>query len=250
MVDRDVVGQTRPLELRPDGAPHQAVIWYRFEGDHIVVNSAIGRRWPANLLRDPRVSVAVIDRHDGLRWVGFWSTAEPIRDQPTAQADIAEMARRYHADDPEEGERIIRERFQRQERISFRIVVGAVHDSVALPLLGAVTVIENAASEALAVPSLTLITMFEYAPACAAVGVPDRRPVVVLNVAHDGRFWMLYVSVSPVSWSTPQSSRTRRRNRRVTETLEGLLSTSWTAVTAPGGTGSSGGEAGARSGLR
>ena len=65
---------------------------------------------------------------DGLRWVGFWSTAEPIRDQPTAQADIAEMARRYHADDPEEGERIIRERFQRQERISFRIVVGAVHD--------------------------------------------------------------------------------------------------------------------------
>jgi PPOX class probable F420-dependent enzyme len=111
-----------------DGTPNQAVIWYRYEGDHIVINSAIGRRWPANLLRDPRVSVAVIDRHDGLRWVGFTSRAEPIRDQPTAQADIAEMARRYHADDPEEGERIIRERFQRQERISFRIAIGAVHD--------------------------------------------------------------------------------------------------------------------------
>jgi PPOX class probable F420-dependent enzyme len=111
-----------------DGTPNQAVIWYRFEGDHIVINSAIGRRWPANLLRDPRVSVAVIDRHDGLRWVGFTSQAEAIRDQPTAQADIAEMARRYHADDPEEGERIIRERFQRQERISFRIDIGAVHD--------------------------------------------------------------------------------------------------------------------------
>lgn len=112
----------------PDGTPNQAVVWYRFEGASIVINSAVGRRWPANLVRDGRISVAVLDRHDGLRWVGFTSEATPVRDQPTAQADIAEMARRYHAADPEEGERIIRDRFQRQERISFRIAVGAVHD--------------------------------------------------------------------------------------------------------------------------
>jgi hypothetical protein len=31
------------------------------------------------------------------------------------------MCRRYHADDPEEAERLIRERFQRQPRISFRL---------------------------------------------------------------------------------------------------------------------------------
>ena len=30
--------------------------------------------------------------------------------------------------------------------------------------------------------------MFEYVPALAAVGVPDKRPVDVLNVAHDGAF--------------------------------------------------------------
>ena len=28
------------------------------------------------------------------------------------------------------------------------------------------------------------------------VGVPDRRPVVVLNVAHDGLFWIEKASVS------------------------------------------------------
>ena len=39
-------------------------------------------------------------------------------DQSTAQADIAEMARRYHADDPDEAERLIRDRFQRQQRVS------------------------------------------------------------------------------------------------------------------------------------
>ena len=39
--------------------------------------------------------------------------------------------------------------------------------------------IENGGSEALACPSLTLMTMFEYVPSCAAAGVPERVPVVL-----------------------------------------------------------------------
>jgi PPOX class probable F420-dependent enzyme len=114
--------------IDPDGAPRQAVIWFTLDGDDIVINSLVGRRWPTNLLRDPRVSIAVIDRNDGLRWVGISSQATPVRDQPTAQADIAGMARRYHAHEPEEGERIIRDRFERQERISFRIPIVSLHE--------------------------------------------------------------------------------------------------------------------------
>ena len=38
------------------------------------------------------------------------------------------MARRYHADDPDKAERLIRDRFQRQERVSFRFRPDAVHD--------------------------------------------------------------------------------------------------------------------------
>jgi hypothetical protein len=38
------------------------------------------------------------------------------------------MARRYHADDPAEAERLIADRFERQERISFRVRIDAVHD--------------------------------------------------------------------------------------------------------------------------
>lgn len=112
----------------PDGAPRQAVVWFTLDGDDLIVNSAVGRRWPANLLRDPRVSLAVIDRADGLRWVGVMGTAVPVTDQAAAQADIAGMARRYHADDPVEAERLIAERFQRMERISFRVRVASVHD--------------------------------------------------------------------------------------------------------------------------
>ena len=113
--------------IDPDGAPRQAVIWYTLDGDEIVVNSLVGRRWPTNLLRDPRVSVAVTDRHDALRWIGLSSTAVPVLDQATAQADIAGMARRYHADDPDHAEALVRDRFQPQTRISFRIAIANVH---------------------------------------------------------------------------------------------------------------------------
>jgi PPOX class probable F420-dependent enzyme len=114
--------------IDPDGAPRQAVVWYLLEDDTIVVNSLVGRRWPSNLARDPRVSLAIIDEEDGLRWVGITGIAEAVEDQPTAQADIAAMARRYNADDPREAERLIRERFEPQQRISFRIRIDAVHD--------------------------------------------------------------------------------------------------------------------------
>ena len=113
--------------IDPDGAPRQAVIWYRMDGDDLVINSLVGRRWPSNLLRDPRISIAVTDRADGYRWVGVTGTAEPITDQPTAQADIAAMAEHYDGDDPESVASQIR-RFAAQERISFRIRALAVHD--------------------------------------------------------------------------------------------------------------------------
>ena len=111
----------------PDGGPRQAVIWYRLDGDEILINSKVGRRWPSNLVRDQRISVAVHDQADGYRWVGLSGLVAIVDDQATAQADIAEMARRYHAGDPDEIEGLLR-MFESQTRISFRIRIDAAHD--------------------------------------------------------------------------------------------------------------------------
>jgi len=105
----------------PDGAPRQAVVWYTLEGDEIVLNSAVGRRWPSNLLRAQRVAFSVVDEADGYRWVGITGVVTVVEDQATAQADIAGMARRYHEDDPAKADRLIHGQFERQARISFRL---------------------------------------------------------------------------------------------------------------------------------
>jgi PPOX class probable F420-dependent enzyme len=116
--------------LDPDGTPRQAVIWYRLDPDgRITVNSAEGRRWPANLRRDPRCSLAVVDGVDGYTFVAVTGrVAEVIDDQDIAQADIAALARSYHADEPEKAERLVAARFRTQQRVSFRIEIIAAHD--------------------------------------------------------------------------------------------------------------------------
>jgi PPOX class probable F420-dependent enzyme len=101
-----------------DGTPHQAVAWYALQDGVLLLNSAEGRRWPSDLRRDPRVSVMV---SDGYRWVSLGGSVEIDDDQQRAQADIAAMARRYHADDPEQAEALIRDRFRPQHRITFRL---------------------------------------------------------------------------------------------------------------------------------
>jgi PPOX class probable F420-dependent enzyme len=111
--------------LAPDGSPMQAVVWYELRGDAIMVNSAVGRAWPTNLQREPRFSLAV---EDGYEFVSVRGRAETLTDPHEAQADIAGLARRYHPDDPETAEAMIREVFQPQERISFLLHPEAVHE--------------------------------------------------------------------------------------------------------------------------
>ena len=81
--------------------------------------------------------------------------------------------------------------------------VGGVQDNVAAPTDGAgvvgfgATVIENAGNFVVALPSLTLMTMFEWV--AAADGVPLKRPVVVLKEAQLGLFWIAKPNVSPLA---------------------------------------------------
>ena len=115
---------TRPVRyatiatINADGSPHQIVIWYLARsgaerGDHLVVNSRRGRRWPTNLERDGRANLAVFEAEDA---VTIECHVEETYQGERAQADIAEMARRY--DSPEMAQREI-ERFRTEDRITF-----------------------------------------------------------------------------------------------------------------------------------
>jgi hypothetical protein len=111
--------------VNPDGSPHQIVIWYLLRGEtgneSIVVNSKPGRRWPSNLRRERRANLCVYEAEDA---VTLDLELVESYEGEGAQADIAEMARRYDA--PEYAESEIA-RFRTEPRVSFVLRPVKVH---------------------------------------------------------------------------------------------------------------------------
>jgi PPOX class probable F420-dependent enzyme len=105
--------------IQPDGSVLQAVVWYGVDAGGLFINSRNGRRWPANLQRDPRIAVAVFDKDDPDHWVSIRGTAAVVRSGPAAVADIQALARRYDGDP---------EAFVGQDRITFRVQPGSTFE--------------------------------------------------------------------------------------------------------------------------
>ena len=102
--------------VNPDGSPLQAVVWFRLEGDAIVFNSRVGRRWPSNLARDRRGSVTV---SDGYNYVDLRGEVDIDNDPDVGQAVIADLSRRYRLS-KEKAEADIAG-FATQRRVTFRL---------------------------------------------------------------------------------------------------------------------------------
>jgi PPOX class probable F420-dependent enzyme len=107
--------------VNANGSPQQTVMWYELRGDTIVMNTKRGRKKDKNLTRDPRASLCF---EDGFRYVTLEGVIELIEDPETTQADIAALARRYH--DADEAEKMAREVFAPQERITLLLHVDRV----------------------------------------------------------------------------------------------------------------------------
>jgi PPOX class probable F420-dependent enzyme len=113
--------------LDPDGAPRQAVAWYDLLPDgRLLINSRDGRRWPANLRRDPRVAISIIEPGDGNVWLGLTAVVEEVvEDVERAREDIVALAHRYQPEGPSEASIA---GFRSQPRITFLLRIERVHD--------------------------------------------------------------------------------------------------------------------------
>jgi len=111
-----------------DGAPRQTVVWYRLaDHDRILLNGRLPRRWCANLARDRRVSLAIVDQADGYRWIGVTGAVEEIVEDDSAKEDIVALARRYETDGGEPDPAQLAA-FRSQPRITYLVRITGLHD--------------------------------------------------------------------------------------------------------------------------
>lgn len=53
--------------LMPDGSPQVTQVWIETDGEHIIVNTAVGHQKERNVRRDPRVAINLVDPNDQAR---------------------------------------------------------------------------------------------------------------------------------------------------------------------------------------
>lgn len=107
--------------INEDGTPHLSTMWYRLDGDTVLMNTRRNRIKDQNLLRDNRASICV---EGGERYVTIDGRVELNDDQSVAQADIKALAERY--DGPDEAEKVSQNAFSKQQRVTVRLSIDRV----------------------------------------------------------------------------------------------------------------------------
>ncbi len=84
--------------IRNDGSVHSAPVWVDVQDGRPVLNTAEGRAWPANLERDPRVTLTVQNMDNPYEYVAIRGrVAERTHDG--ADEHIDAMAKKYLGQD-------------------------------------------------------------------------------------------------------------------------------------------------------
>jgi PPOX class probable F420-dependent enzyme len=79
--------------LNENGSIHSTVVWVDVEDGVASVNSAVGRKWPSNLDRDPRITVTVYDQNNPYEYVEIRGTARGTVEG--ADDQINRLAKKY-----------------------------------------------------------------------------------------------------------------------------------------------------------
>ena len=80
--------------LNADGSPQNTPVWCDYDGRHVIVNSAKGRRKDGNMRRDPRVALSILDPDNPYRYLEVRGKVVEVTEQG-ADEHIDKMAKKY-----------------------------------------------------------------------------------------------------------------------------------------------------------
>ena len=101
--------------IRPDGTPHNTVVWVEQADGEVSFNTATGRAKTRHLERNQAVALTVVDPSDPYRWLSLSGTAEVTREDADDQID--RLARKYTGRDRFGGRRPGQDRLKVRIRI-------------------------------------------------------------------------------------------------------------------------------------
>jgi len=86
--------------INEDGSPQVSPVWADVDGDHVLVNTAIGRRKDRNVRRDPRVALSAADKDNPYLNIEIRGRVVRIIEGQEAEDSIDELCRKYTGEFP------------------------------------------------------------------------------------------------------------------------------------------------------
>ena len=89
---------TRPIHgvlttMMPNGQPQSSLVWCDFDGEYVLVNTTQERQKGRNMLRNPRVTLLLVDPDDTSRYLEIRGEVEVVRENMVAHLD--QVTRKY-----------------------------------------------------------------------------------------------------------------------------------------------------------
>lgn len=94
---RDILNKKAFAQLAtimPDGAPQVSPVWFDYDGQNIIINTAKGRVKDRNMRRDPRVGIDILDPDNPYRHVSIRGRVIDITEDG-ADEHIDKLAKKY-----------------------------------------------------------------------------------------------------------------------------------------------------------
>jgi PPOX class probable F420-dependent enzyme len=84
--------------VNPDGTPQVTPVWVDYDGTHVLVNSARGRRKDKNMETNPAVAISILDPDNPYRYLEVRGRVAEITEEG-ADEHIDKMAKKYLGQD-------------------------------------------------------------------------------------------------------------------------------------------------------
>ena len=79
----------------PDGTPQVTPVWFNHDGEHILVNSAVGRKKDLNMRDRPSVALCIMDLERPYRYLQVRGEVVEITEE-NAYDHIRDLNKKYH----------------------------------------------------------------------------------------------------------------------------------------------------------
>ena len=86
--------------VNPDGSPQSTTVWAHTRDGKIIVNTALGRKKPRNLDRNPNVALSWVDPENGYHSASIQGRVVDSYTGDEAEADIDSLADKYLGQTP------------------------------------------------------------------------------------------------------------------------------------------------------